>query len=673
MHGGDRFAVTIDNNVTISYTRAPTFLRTFASERADGTAGCVKCGTTQRARRCSRRYRLIRFERSLAAHCGGWTASMPTRITAKLDGPLTPSDRAAAELRWALLIGLPLVLIAAGIGGAAWLESLKPGAASRPPERAVSTAEAIILQPRTDRVEIVGYGTTRAARVVTVAPEVNGRVVWVSPDLEVGAWIEADAPLMRIDRTDVESALASAQAEVAAAGAELDRLRSQEPFLEAQIATQQRTVELARADWERRSDTDDVTTVADRDAAELNYRSAQQSLTQLQMQLAMLPAQIKTQQAVVARAESAVTVNETNLARTEIAAPRAGQIVFADAEVGQVATPGVPIARIAATESYEIPVIVDQSELRLLDLFPPQALPKALEAAIAAQGGTDLPRGYPEARIVSSAWDYPGLGFDGRLVRIGAIDPATRTVPLIVEVDEPWRALTRDMPPLMTGTNCRVRILGRERDDLLIIPERALRADATVYRLVDGRRDGDLRVGKLAIDRVDVLQYGDGEVVIYPAEMPADLMLEFGSRGRSAAQMAAEVLEPAAATIRDALGDRLRDIYVYPRFEYGMISVDLTTVDLPADVELDGLAEAVRAILPERAVLRARQMPGVTPRVVQTRPVARRLAFWHGATIITSPVANPVAGTPIAVRGSTDPPAPAAPDAPSAAATPNGE
>ena len=76
----------------------------------------------------------------------------------------------------------------------------------------------------------------------------------------------------------------------------------------------------------------------------------------------------------------------------------------------------------------------------------------------------------------------------GRITRIkSALDPTTRTIPVVVEVKDPFKGVKPgERPPLIPGMFVKVRLQGRVLDDVVSIPRGAVQ-DGTVYVVEDGK------------------------------------------------------------------------------------------------------------------------------------------------------------------------------------------
>jgi multidrug efflux pump subunit AcrA (membrane-fusion protein) len=96
----------------------------------------------------------------------------------------------------------------------------------------------------------------------------------------------------------------------------------------------------------------------------------------------------------------------------------------------------------------------------------------------------------------------------GRIVRTeGELDPRTRMIHAVARVEDPYgRGAQPDRPPLSVGMFVEAEILGREVDDVMVIPRSALRGEDRVV-VVDSN-------DRLRLREVDVLQRNRDSVLV---------------------------------------------------------------------------------------------------------------------------------------------------------------
>jgi membrane fusion protein (multidrug efflux system) len=255
---------------------------------------------------------------------------------------------------------------------------ISTGKAFTPPPESVTSApvQATEWQPTHP-----ASGSVVAVRGVTLGAELAGTVREV--DFDSGAWVKQGALLVRLDTTSEEAALAGARADATLARLALERSRSL-----------------------RQSD---VNSQADLDGAE----------------------------ARAAQAAAAVAGLEAAISKKTIRAPFAGRIAIRQVEVGQVVTPGTPVASLQSVD----PTFVD--------FWLPQQALATLKVGQQVRLGSDT---------------YAGARWDGQLTTINPeVDPATRNVRL--------RATFPNADGrLRPGMFATVEVISGERQAVLLIP-----------------------------------------------------------------------------------------------------------------------------------------------------------------------------------------------------------
>jgi multidrug efflux pump subunit AcrA (membrane-fusion protein) len=104
---------------------------------------------------------------------------------------------------WFLLVGW------VGMNGLASLK--QPPAEAKAEERPIQGAGHAAARPEDYPVVITGYGEAKALTVVTIAPEVAGRLVYTHPMFKAGQIIPAGEVMFRIDPADYEAGLQEAE------------------------------------------------------------------------------------------------------------------------------------------------------------------------------------------------------------------------------------------------------------------------------------------------------------------------------------------------------------------------------------------------------------------------------------------------------------------------------
>jgi RND family efflux transporter MFP subunit len=313
----------------------------------------------------------------------------------------------------------------------------------------------VAAEPRSVQLVVESQGTVVPRVQSELVPEVSGRVLWVAPALAAGGHFRAGDPLVRIDATDHQAALGRAHANVIRAEAEHVH---------------------ARHELERRESLAGSSVVS-REQLEDARRGERVSYANL------AEARISEEEA------------ERNLARTELQAPFAGRARDKRVDVGQFVERGGPIGTLYAIDHFEVRLPVPDAELIFLDWpSPAEASPTS---AIAPGTGPEV--------TLRARFGGATRSWQGRIVRTdGTIDPRTRMVHVIAQVEDPYGleaadGLDPNAVPLTVGLFVQAEILGRKEEGVVVLPRSALHTDASVLVV---SRAGELQERPVVLLRV---------------------------------------------------------------------------------------------------------------------------------------------------------------------------
>ncbi len=338
-------------------------------------------------------------------------------------------------------IVVTVLLLALGGLGLVMLTRSKPPLAKKKPRQVRPMVQVVKVDLAPRRVIIKGEGTVAPLRQSTLASQVQGRVVYLSPSLVDGGSFQKGQTLLRLERVDHELALALARSRVQEARTRLQTVREE--------------AAAAREEWRR---------------FQGKRGTPPPPLVIKKPQLDEARAKLQAAQAQMRQAE-------LNLMRTEIKAPFQGRVIEKFVDLGHYLRAGERVATIFSTEAAEIPVYLDDRDL----------------AWIRVPGFTGPGPGSParvQAELAGRRRSWPG-----RVVRTqGRIDPRTRLVPVVVRVDDPYAR----RPPLAPGMFVEVEIEGRLLDRAALLPRAALRPGGVIW-VVD--REGRLHFRKVKVAR----------------------------------------------------------------------------------------------------------------------------------------------------------------------------
>lgn len=301
------------------------------------------------------------------------------------------------------LIELVAILIIAGLTylGVQVMQANAPSPPKKVVKEHIAYVEVTPAHAAEHTLVVNAEGQIVAPDRLTLSPEISGRLVEVSPQLQAGASIPAGTLIARIDDADAQVALTSARANVAAA--------------EASVALEQTRAEVALADWR-----------------ELNTGTPPAVVARTS-ELALARAQVAVARAAVAQAE-------LQLARTRITLPFEARVVSESAALGQRVDPMTVLATFERSDNIEAHLTLELGELGLLGLDPRGAGADNLAIELSARVGGER------------------LTWSARGVRtLTSLSPTNPVVTLVANVAVPPTAVP---PP--AGLFVQARIAGRK-------------------------------------------------------------------------------------------------------------------------------------------------------------------------------------------------------------------
>ena len=337
---------------------------------------------------------------------------------------------------------VPLAVLAVGIGIFVLLNATKPT-----PDAATELPRALSVyvetaSERDAQLRIQANGEVRARIRSDIVPQVNGRIIEVSPEFVEGGAFAANETLFVIEDTDYQSALNEAQARVASAQVDLEQALADADVARKQLAGQANPSPLA-----------------------------------------LKKPQVAHAEAGLEAALASLSLAKTNLARTRVSLPYAGRIAMTTVDLGQFVSAGKVVGSAFSTDSVEVRLPLTDAQLGAL----------GVPIGYRFEEGQGLPVDF-SAEVAGKVYRW-----SGELTRMDAlIDPATRVIYATAEVKDPYKNLTsRDAMPLAVGLYVNASIAGRIVDDAIEIPGEGLRAGNRVFVLTEE--------GQLSIRNVNVI------------------------------------------------------------------------------------------------------------------------------------------------------------------------
>lgn len=329
-----------------------------------------------------------------------------------------------------LKTGLPFIVLLIGIIPAVIMIRSRPKIEKKAVSFPAPLVRSSVIRLQNHQLRVKSQGIVSPRTESELVSQVSGQVVRVAPQFAPGGFFKKGDILVRVDPRDYEFSLSRLKAQVAQA-----KLR---------LAQEEGEASIARQEWER-----------------LGKEEEPDPLVLRIPQLAEARASYQA-------AEAALNQAELNLQRTRIIAPFDGRVRIKKVDVGQVVSPGAPLATIYAVDYAEVRLPVPDNEIGYLDccLDYRSQNPAALDIDVILTAG------------------YAGEVFQwkGKIVRVeGEIDPLSHMITLVARVKDPYgQDLQSGRPPLAVGMFVGAEIWGRIVENVAILSRRALRGSDRV-------------------------------------------------------------------------------------------------------------------------------------------------------------------------------------------------
>jgi len=347
----------------------------------------------------------------------------------KIDRGQTPSPTVRTKTPKLLLLGIAVVIALLALGYVFLFSGTKTiSAAPVTVENGAASAGESVLS---------ASGYVVAHHKIAVGAKVMGRVSWIG--VEKGALVREGQVLVRLEESEFRAQVNQANANLAAAQARLDQLktgsRPQEKLKDkAAVLQAEANLKTAEADFER---TETLFRAGVASKAELDHAVAQRDTSRALLESARQASsmtdigprteEIRAADAQVQQMRAALDYAQTQLAATEIKAPVSGTVLERIVERGEMVSPSAFGGSGARTS------VVDLADLTDLQI----------ELDISQADFARLKMGQ-RAEIIPEA--YPNLRYTGFIEEIAPeANRAKSTVQIKVKVENPDEQLRPEM------------------------------------------------------------------------------------------------------------------------------------------------------------------------------------------------------------------------------------
>lgn len=350
----------------------------------------------------------------------------------------------------------------------------------------------------------IGYGTVQPVSTWEAVAQVEGIITKKNPSLSKGAIIEKGTELLQIDPADYELNIAQIEADILANKAQLDELDTKLENTKVSLEIEQQSLGLTKKEHKRLQNLIKKGSVSfsDVEAQERTMLAQQQSVQAQKNALQLIPSQKALLEAQLQQKQSQLKSAQRDLDNTRIIMPFTGRISVKNVELAQYVRIGNTLTAADALDKAEIEVQIpiryfrgllrvdNNKSINLLDISLQQ-----LKQTLGIKAQVLL-----RERGFITIWD-------ARFARLSdTMDPKTRTVGVIVEVDNPYGNVKPGRrPPLIKGFFVEVNLQGASRPESLVVPRSALHNNQ-LYRINEQNR--------LEIIKVQVALYQPEFVIV---------------------------------------------------------------------------------------------------------------------------------------------------------------
>ncbi len=362
-----------------------------------------------------------------------------------------PGTSKSQILRVVILSGLALVV---GIGGMRVLFKMKKKPVRKGVVQQTIRVETQKVRPQALHLHLDGLGTAEANNVVALAPELSGRVVFVSPKFRAGARVRRGTLLLRVDSRSFNL--------------EYQRLKRQLSALRKQIKISEKALMLNRRLLQRNR------RLLQRKAIDTG------SYEQQRMQMLDRHQRLESLRQNAELTEVQLSNAGLTLRKTQVRAPFDARIVQTSIGRGDFVTAGRTVATVESRDAVLIPVFFPIDSIRSIRTRDGKS--------VDIEGLPEYLGSLPPVEVKASG--DSSQSWKGKVVRVGAkLDLTSRTLALWIQVNlqsKRKRGKKTTIPTLLPGTFCKVKIPIQYTPNAIAIPKQALYGDS-VYIVENSR------------------------------------------------------------------------------------------------------------------------------------------------------------------------------------------
>ena len=384
------------------------------------------------------------------------------------------------------LVIAAIVVVAAG-GVYTWLVENPHQSVRKPPQKTARLVEVMPVEVGDYAVTVSAMGEAKAARQISLRPQVAGRVAAVSPRLIPGGRFAAGDKLVDLDPADLTFTLRERESEVQQAESDIMAAQATSLQMQRELAVERGNQNVAKREFELLGD---------------DIPEDDRALILRQPQLLAAQADAESAEAAVAAARAALSAAENrrdqaqmDVDRVAVTAPFNAVVAEQLVDVGDVVTTATSLATLVGTDRAWVELGVAVSDLRWIEV-----------------PDDDRP-GSTVQLYQTAAWGE-GVARTGRVIqRMPQLDTVGRTARVLVELDDPLGlqdGSDGERPPaLMMGSYVQAVVTGPTLTGVVRLP-RSVVWDGDTVRLINDQNELELRPVTVVYREAEHVLISDG-------------------------------------------------------------------------------------------------------------------------------------------------------------------
>lgn len=366
----------------------------------------------------------------------------------------------------------------------------------------IKAVEVITIKKIPFRARAMAFGTVQPAVLLKVKSEINGKVIYMHPNLKQGSSIEKGTVVLRIEPLTFNISLEQSKAGLEGSQSSLTQIEAEEKSAKRSVEIAQKNLDYGLAELDRVKSLVNTQVIArnQQDIEEQKVLQLRSVVQDLQGRLDTYASKKVSIRAQIKQSKSQVEQSQVTLERTEVVLPfdarigsvfiENGEYIVAGSSLGGELFEALGVERVEINAQIPLkqfsPLVsnLTDTDITPISLINPTGIQDAL-AKINLEA---------YVRLVGDSNDE--TTWNGKLLRLGeSIDPTRDTMSLVIAVDNPYEGIIPGIrPPLLKGMHASVELFSPAKPTL-VVPRKAVHQG----RIYTANADNNLEIQSVNI------------------------------------------------------------------------------------------------------------------------------------------------------------------------------